>query len=423
MQDKDAQFDLLVRSMTENAEEEVPSRVWSVVSSRLDATSARRRKVAMWWRGAAVGLTAAAAVAVVAVIGFEEKPKVAGDVAVEATAQIGQAPETATNPDESIFSTKPTLVENKSTSSEAPAVIAAEPQSGTNTLLAEADASVRQSIGEEGEEIQASQEVLPVEKEETNVMQEKDGKAGQGNASVEEPWTDPFGLPEQGKKKGEKRASRFAMTMGGNVSTNGNAAALSGSRMMMSSGNYSSSNYEQVKRVSNEATYSVPVSFGVGVKMYLTDRFSVGLGLNYYLLRSTFTGSYQKVVDGEEIYNFTSDVHSSVHYLGVPLTLGYDFVQSNRASVYVHAGGTLEKGLTNRYRIEHSSDDIIYRESVDGVQYSLFAGVGVEFKLNDFMGIYVDPSLHWYPHCGQPFSIRTQQPLMFDLNLGLRVDF
>lgn len=414
MQDKDREFDLLVRSMMENAEEEVPSRVWSAVSSRLDAVSARKRPALIWMRRAIVGLAAAAAIAIVVIFGVTNSPK-----PVELTAQVQEC--TSADSEENIFSTKPTVVENKSTMSEAPAVIVEEPQFGTSGFLAGTEIAAK----EEPEEVVA---ILPqqVERDEesSKVSTEREEAVAakkEKKAEEEVSWTDPFETLEQEKTR--KRDNRIAMTVGGNVSTNGNAAALSGRRVMMSSGNYASANYEQVTRVSNSATYSVPISFGVGARMYVTQRFSVGLGLNYYILGSTFTGSYQKRVDGVELYNLTSDIHSTVHYLGIPLSFNYDFVQNSKASVYFYAGGTLEKGLTNRYRIENSPEDIIYRESVDGVQYSLFGGVGVEFRLNDLMGIYVDPSLHWYPHCGQPFSIRTQQPLMFDLSLGLRFDF
>ena len=55
--------DLLMRSILENGQEEVPARVWDKVAAGLDA-SARRKKVALWWRRSAVAGTVAAAAAV-----------------------------------------------------------------------------------------------------------------------------------------------------------------------------------------------------------------------------------------------------------------------------------------------------------------------------------------------------------------------
>lgn len=424
MQDIDRDFDLLVKSVLENAEEEVPSRVWSAVSSRLD--SAGKKAAVIWWRRVATGLAAAAAVALVAVLGITLKSNPEEEVAEDAVALTQPMPLTNS---ENVFSTKPTaIVENNNADTEASVAGAAEPQIGIRQASDEVAAT--HDIPEGTGDLIA--DVIPAQNEEedavmallaeTKLSDEQIEADSEGNACPEiTKWTDPFALMEYSQTK--KKDRRIALTIGGNISTNGNASALNGNRMMMASGNYASSDYETVTRVSNNATYSVPLSFGVGVRKYVTDRFSIGLGLNYYLLGSTFTGTYIKVQSGTELYNFTSDIHSTLQYLGIPLSFYFDFVQSSRANVYFYAGATAEKGIKNRYRIEYSGGDIIYKESVDGMQYSLFGGVGVEFKLNDLLGVYVDPSLHWYPDCDQPFSIRTQQQLMFDLSLGFRFDF
>ena len=60
--DKD---ELLLKSILENAEEEVPSRVWSGVAEGLDRFAGRRRFV---WLGSSVAAVAAAAALVVGVV-------------------------------------------------------------------------------------------------------------------------------------------------------------------------------------------------------------------------------------------------------------------------------------------------------------------------------------------------------------------
>ena len=46
----------------------------------------------------------------------------------------------------------------------------------------------------------------------------------------------------------------------------------------------------------------------------------------------------------------------------------------------------------------------------------------MEFIIARTFGIYVDPSLRYYfPDARQPRSIRTAQPLMFGLELGVRI--
>ncbi|MBR4817846.1 MAG: hypothetical protein IKZ72_04325, partial [Bacteroidales bacterium] len=59
--DKYTDFDLELKRMLHDAEEEVPSRIWDAVSGELDRRD-RRKVVAIRWRRVAVGFAAAAAV-------------------------------------------------------------------------------------------------------------------------------------------------------------------------------------------------------------------------------------------------------------------------------------------------------------------------------------------------------------------------
>ena len=55
--------DLLMRSILEGGQEEVPAHIWDGVSAELDKIAARK-KVILWWRRAAVAVSAAAVLAV-----------------------------------------------------------------------------------------------------------------------------------------------------------------------------------------------------------------------------------------------------------------------------------------------------------------------------------------------------------------------
>ena len=59
-EDRFNDFDLEVRSLMENAREEVPSRVWDSISGSLDRIETRRKTVSMWWKRTAAGIPAAA---------------------------------------------------------------------------------------------------------------------------------------------------------------------------------------------------------------------------------------------------------------------------------------------------------------------------------------------------------------------------
>ena len=55
------------------------------------------------------------------------------------------------------------------------------------------------------------------------------------------------------------------------------------------------------------------------------------------------------------------------------------------------------------------------------IQISAAAGLGVEFLVGKHLGLYVDPRIRYYFNCRQPKSIRTEQPLMAGVEMGLRI--
>ena len=76
-------------------------------------------------------------------------------------------------------------------------------------------------------------------------------------------------------------------------------------------------------------------------------------------------------------------------------------------------------------RIEYEMTDLYsmknkYDAQAQGVQWSANVGIGFEYRFLTFMGLYVDPRLTYYFDCGQPYSVRTEQPLQFNLEVGFR---
>lgn len=112
-----------------------------------------------------------------------------------------------------------------------------------------------------------------------------------------------------------------------------------------------------------------------------------------------------------------------MQYVGIPLSVSYDLVDSKTLAFYCYAGGSAEKAVSSKYFIYADSTSPLYSESVKAPQFGVFGGIGVEFKLTDLLGLYADPSVrYWFPG-NQPKSIRTDKPLMFSLEAGLRFNF
>lgn len=211
-----------------------------------------------------------------------------------------------------------------------------------------------------------------------------------------------------------KNRPSFSVSAGGNLSpTNatGNVDFTGPSYSSGVSGGGSSSS--GIVPVSSPKHY-FPVSVGAELKYsFLNDRLGIGLGVNYTFLNSR----YEALVDRR----YQASVDQSVHYIGVPLNLYVTILSSDRLSFYANAGAMMEKAvrvsyeMTDLYAVKYQHDS-----KAEGVQWSANIGFGVEYRFLDFMGIYVDPRLTYFFDCGQPYSVRTEQPLQFNLEMGFR---
>ena len=164
----------------------------------------------------------------------------------------------------------------------------------------------------------------------------------------------------------------------------------------------------------SEPRHYFPVSVGLELKYsFLNDRLGVGLGVNYTFLNSQYDALVDRTYEG--------DVEQSIHYIGVPLNFYVNILSGKRLTFYANAGCMVERAV----RVDYDITDLYgirYRKSLDpvGVQWSANVGIGLEYRIWDFMGIYVDPRLTYFFDCDQPYSVRTEQPLQFILELGFR---
>lgn len=169
-----------------------------------------------------------------------------------------------------------------------------------------------------------------------------------------------------------------------------------------------------------QSTYGVPFTVGLGVRLGLGSKLSVGTGLDYSLLTRTFQGSYT----GSAASAYEGQISHSVSYLGVPVNIYYDLFRTrdDLINIYVWGGGEAELCLSNSYRLMNSAFTAV-TDKAGGFQYSAAAGLGMEFRLSEVLGLYADPSVRYYFHGEQPKSIRTDKPFMFNFNAGLRFNF
>jgi hypothetical protein len=226
--------------------------------------------------------------------------------------------------------------------------------------------------------------------------------------------------PSEWQEEKERRKVGTSLVLSGIAGTNGTQAKPGGQGMLKQPSISSAPPKTGVKETSTRSVYGIPLSFGAGVKIDFTDRWSLGVGLNYTLLTRRFYGSYTRINEQGSIeMNMQTDIRNSQNYVGIPVNAFYNIVNSRHLNFYTYAGGTVEKCVSDKYQL--LGKDITHTEKAKGVQLSADLGIGVEFLIGDYLGLYIDPSLRYYFDNGQPSSIRTAQPLMLGFEMGLRV--
>lgn len=425
--------DRQIRQMLQDAEEKVPSGVWDAVSSSLDklggATPVRKPSVIWKWAGAAVA--AAAAIAAILFIprsaGVQnavEQPGVVAQLLEESSGCVAgsaQVAEENAGRASEITVQDTELAPVRIAKADKPVVAGAELGRSHGRKEAEAsgasesaetpetsgvEGALANASKEEAVQVQKQQPVAPAESR--NDIQKEAGTA----SSV-----DLLAKMEREDLIVSRKSSGMDIVVGGTLAGN-TASKLTVSTMSFGSPNASSKDVITEKTASS---FGIPFTLGAGVRWQLTPRFAIGTGLDYSLLTRTFSGTFTPAGSASTVQ---TDFRNTMHYLGIPLNIFFSIVNSRNIDFYVYGGGEIEYCVANRFYINQATGSIplSVTQKVDAPQFSAKVGVGVQFRLTDFLGLYLDPGVGYYFYSGQPKSIRTEQPLMFNFNAGLRFD-
>ena len=388
-------MDDLMKSILDSGQEDVPARVWDGISEGLDRIE-RRKRVVLWVRRASVA-AAAAAIALGVFINMDKELVIVPEVTDSQMIAVVE-PETTTPP---VEETENAIAPFRNITAYVKPEVKAE-------------AALEQSIEpepvpepepvSESTTVTQTQPVGSIEKTEQKTRQAEKVEAADS-------WVED-------DVEFRERKIRTSLVVNGIAGTN-NPQAKEGLSPLKSPALGKQYTKTTIEQTSTETLYGIPISFGAGVKLHFTERWSLGMGLNYTLLTSKFNGKYIKVTDGVEEAPIAGNVRNVQHYIGIPINAYYDIVNKDFINLYAYAGGAVEKCILNRYQVQ-TTTDIHHSEDVKGVQLSVNAGFGIEFRLGRYVGLYIDPSLRYYFNNGQPKSIRSSQPLMLGFETGLR---
>ena len=150
--------------------------------------------------------------------------------------------------------------------------------------------------------------------------------------------------------------------------------------------------------------HSIPVTFAVSGKFDITKTFALSASLQYSMYKSAFQYSEY---DTQTRYQYA-------HYLGLGLRADFNIVSRKHFGLYAGIGAQTERCI---YAVADHRKLNISRQSW---LWSMNVVIGVEYRINDLLGIYLEPVFSG--NFNDPYldSYRTGKTLMFSGCIGLR---
>ena len=151
-----------------------------------------------------------------------------------------------------------------------------------------------------------------------------------------------------------------------------------------------------------------PISVGMQVGVKVSPRLRLNTGLVYTYVSSDFTGTAN---DSRTVTKQT------LHYIGIPLNLGYEVWGTKNFHTYVTVGGEGAFNVKN-----HTETDGVETASrKDRMQWSANGSVGVQYDFIPQLGIYAEPGVKYYFDNGSKIeNTFKDKKTNFNFQLGLR---
>ena len=164
-----------------------------------------------------------------------------------------------------------------------------------------------------------------------------------------------------------------------------------------------------------------PLTLQISSSRQFNSHWSLATGLSYTRMKSTFESGNENTI-----------IHRTqrLHYLGIPLKLGYRVVGGYRWSLYTIGGVQLDipvsARLTTQYIYGGSYATIGNSQDIDATirapwQWSVGVGIGAQYQIVPHLNVYLEPSLNYFiPTSTDVESYRTEHPFDLYLPFGIR---
>ncbi|MDE7421896.1 MAG: PorT family protein [Muribaculaceae bacterium] len=168
--------------------------------------------------------------------------------------------------------------------------------------------------------------------------------------------------------------------------------------------------------VDTKIQHHMPFRFGLTLQYNITEKIAIESGLVYSAIGSDISISQDK---------YQSAATRRMHYVGIPLNVKFSAWSWKLINVYLSAGLTGEKCISNKFEAKSISDalplDNMAQQTDKPFQCSANAAAGIQLSPIPNISIFAEPGVSYYFNDGTNIqTIYKDYPCNFNLNLGIR---
>ncbi len=276
-------------------------------------------------------------------------------------------------------------------------------------------------------------EAKPVVSEQETSDSEQDNRqkpSAEGNTYVRSSTHHPQMTQQKRSRKTKWNISAYTTNLPSTDLSNGGDMAVNESNVMSAESDITHSSINNTAILQNsfpyymkENTYineqandrmdldhKTPLNIGLKLRIGLTDRLFAETGVVYSYLKSEGT-------------SYARSYTQRLHYVGVPLGIGYEIWKKGNVSVYAVGGGMAQKLVSGtaqtQYYMRGSEEKKTLREG--GMQWSVNASAGIEYNIRNVVKLYAEPGVSYYFDNGSRIdNIYKEKNTALNLQFGLR---
>ena len=166
-------------------------------------------------------------------------------------------------------------------------------------------------------------------------------------------------------------------------------------------------------RSNNGVKHHLPVRAGISFRYSLDEHWSIQSGLTYSYLATDITRNiYQK--------------KQALHYIGIPIQIGYQVWENKLFKSYLSGGAQVEKLVSGKVMTHYWGGNNLQANTTERISdkrllFSALASIGAEYALTPSLSIYAEPGIHYYFKNGNGLETHyNDQPLNFNITVGIR---